>query len=332
MTQPALRIWLISDGRAGIENQGLGLYKALEALTPCVLETKRVSFHAVFDRLPTFMKLWPRLMVTRGSARFTPPYPDICICVGRASLPFSLRFKKWSGGKSFVVQIQDPKHPAHLFDCVIAPEHDGVRGENVISMIGAPSKLSALDLFEAYQSFAPSLNKLPRPHIGVLIGGPSKVYDFGLTEAKTLCARLKNLQTQSQGALLVTVSRRTPKDVRALIRTELSGHTTAFYDGDGPNPYLAYLYSADYLIVTSDSVNMACDAAFSAKPVSIYPLPVKRKGPTKFDQFHQSLIALGITKPLQDKLEDWAYASFDETSRVAKVLLARFIAHQNQSN
>jgi uncharacterized protein len=39
------------------------------------------------------------------------------------------------------------------------------------------------------------------------------------------------------------------------------------------NPYVAYLASADLLIVTGESESMLADAAATGKPVYIYPLP-----------------------------------------------------------
>ena len=42
-----------------------------------------------------------------------------------------------SGGKTFTVQILDPRIDPTLFDAVVAPRHDGLEGPNVIRTLGA---------------------------------------------------------------------------------------------------------------------------------------------------------------------------------------------------
>ena len=47
-----LRIWVVSDGRTGIENQGLGLAEAIGRRRPIELSVKRIGWRGVFGRLP----------------------------------------------------------------------------------------------------------------------------------------------------------------------------------------------------------------------------------------------------------------------------------------
>ena len=49
----ALTIWVVSDGRAGIENQALGLAEAVERLTPAEIAVKHIRWRPLFDRLPS---------------------------------------------------------------------------------------------------------------------------------------------------------------------------------------------------------------------------------------------------------------------------------------
>ncbi|HEX7799646.1 MAG TPA: ELM1/GtrOC1 family putative glycosyltransferase, partial [Asticcacaulis sp.] len=125
-----LILWAVSDGRAGIENQALGLAEAVARLTPAEIVVKRLRYRAPWDRLPTALKLWPDAMLRQDSDRIAAPWPDIWIGCGRASLPHGLRMRERSGGKTFVVQLQDPKTDLAPYDLVIAPEHDHLRGAN----------------------------------------------------------------------------------------------------------------------------------------------------------------------------------------------------------
>jgi mitochondrial fission protein ELM1 len=45
----------------------------------------------------------------------------------------------WSGGKTFVVQTQDPRAPLDRFDLVIPPQHDGLTGPNVFPILAPPT-------------------------------------------------------------------------------------------------------------------------------------------------------------------------------------------------
>ena len=42
----------------------------------------------------------------------------------------------------FTIYVQDPKYKNNNFDLVIAPEHDALKGKNVISMIGPPNRIT----------------------------------------------------------------------------------------------------------------------------------------------------------------------------------------------
>ena len=73
---------------------------------------------------------------------------------------------------SKVVQVLDPRIDPRHWDLVVAPEHDGLRGENVIAMLGSLHPVDDLWLAEGRRDF-PALALLPRPRVALLIGGPS---------------------------------------------------------------------------------------------------------------------------------------------------------------
>src|SRR3546814_13124599 len=71
---------------------------------------------------------------------------------------------------------------------------------------------------------------------------------------------------------MVTPSRRTGPDNEAILRARLAGLPAEIWDGEGENPYFAYLGLADAILVTADSVNMVCEAASTGKPVYVIDL------------------------------------------------------------
>ncbi|RYG18730.1 MAG: nucleoside-diphosphate sugar epimerase, partial [Caulobacteraceae bacterium] len=78
-----LSLWVVSDGRAGIENQALGLAEAVQRLTPAEIAIKHIRWRPLFDRLPSALKT-PAML---ASAPLTAPWPDLWIATGRATLP-----------------------------------------------------------------------------------------------------------------------------------------------------------------------------------------------------------------------------------------------------
>ena len=62
--------------------------------------------------------------------------PDILVSCGRKSVYFSLYCKKKFNG-IINIHIQNPKVSLNNFNYIIAPEHDGISGKNVISSKGA---------------------------------------------------------------------------------------------------------------------------------------------------------------------------------------------------
>jgi mitochondrial fission protein ELM1 len=44
------------------------------------------------------------------------------------------------------------------------------------------------------------------------------------------------------------------------------------WDGNGENPYFAFLAAADAILVTEDSTNLATDAAATGKPLFVLPM------------------------------------------------------------
>ena len=62
---------------------------------------------------------------------------NVVISCGRKSVIPSIFLKKKFGNKIMNIHIQDPKVSLNNFDFVIAPEHDDLKGENVLSTKGA---------------------------------------------------------------------------------------------------------------------------------------------------------------------------------------------------
>ena len=103
----------------------------------------------------------------------------------------------------------------------------------------------------------------------------------------------------------------------------VAGLPAVFWAGEGENPYHGLLGLADHFVVTADSVNMACEAAFTGKPVHIAEIT---GGTPKFRRFHRAMREAGVTRPFEGVLGRWSYEPLNETVSVAAEIRRRMPA------
>ncbi|MGQ0527662.1 MAG: mitochondrial fission ELM1 family protein [Alphaproteobacteria bacterium] len=302
MINQHIRTWVITEGLAGTENQCLGVAEAL-GVQP---EVKRMALRQPWKTLSPYLAFeqdWSFLPALHG------PWPDLLLASGRKSIAASRYIKKMSGGKTFIVQIQDPRISAKNFDLVAVPEHDSARGDNVIVTTAAPNRISPEKLGKAKEKF-PQFGQLKSPRIAVLFGGNSKAYTLEKPMVENL---IKDLEKLDAG-FMVTASRRTGDENIALLKQAFAGKNSYFWDGSGENPYFAYLAWADYILVTADSVSMISEAATTGKPVYVLPLA---GGATRLLNFVENLKTKGIVRIFAGKLEDWTYEPLRDAAKIA---------------
>ena len=311
---PAPACWVVTDGRAGLEAQALGLAEAVARRTPLSISVKRVRLRAPLSALPA--RLVPAAFAE--SAGDPIPWaapPDLWIGCGRQATPLSVRART-APGAPFVVQIQTPDAPLSRFDLVVAPEHDGLRGPTVELMLGAPNRITP----ERIAAEAAPLRAVlgARPVVAVMLGGPNAAYAYDAEDARAVRAALQAVRAAGYG-LWVTASRRTPPALFAALRAD-GTDSDRFFDpeaSDGPNPYPGLLGLAQAALVAPDSVNMLGEAATAGLPVYALPLTARRRAKPKFERFLAALFARGCVRPFAGVVERWAYPRLAETDRIA---------------
>ncbi|MDP3660552.1 mitochondrial fission ELM1 family protein [Phenylobacterium sp.] len=319
-----LTIWVVSDGRAGIEVQPLGLADAIARRRPARTILKRIGWKGAIGRLPWGLIPFPRALL-RSPAEIAPPWPDLWIAAGRATLPLSTRIRDWSAGATFVVQTQDPQTPPRAFDLVIPPRHDRLEGANVFPITGSPNRVTPGRLSDDLARFASLIAPLPHPRVAVLVGGKSRAFDLSPTRAAAIADQVATAVEAAGGSIMLTYSRRTPAEAQAAITERLRDVPGTIWDGAGENPYFAFLAGADVLLATEDSVNIATEAASTGKPLYILAM---EGGSPKFARFHRDLEDQGISRRFNGDLETWSYPPLAETDRAADEILRRLDAHR----
>ncbi|WP_019959763.1 mitochondrial fission ELM1 family protein [Woodsholea maritima] len=290
--------FVVSDGRRGIENQALGLGEAL---------ARKMALQIMPIQVPR-----TGAIPDPGSIA-----PDIWIGCGRAAVR-AARLHKRAFPKAKFVYVQDPRAGHELFDLIVPPFHDDLKGPNVLPILGSPNRVTPARLKDGVEPFKARIATLAGPRIAVLIGGDSKHHHFTPAVGHYLLERLEDLRDLG-ASLMITTSRRTPEAFVGLLKTRFMDDSRVWlHEGEGPNPYFAFLASANWIFVTEDSTNMLTEAAATGTPV--YRLPLEGK-PSKFTRLYEQLEGHGSVRPWLGQLEDWTYSPLRETERVAQRLL-----------
>jgi mitochondrial fission protein ELM1 len=246
------------------------------------------------------------------------PWPEIIITSGRRSAGHALAVKRTHCPNTVLIAEQDPGLARRKFDHIIAPRHDRLSGDNVISTTGALNVINAETLTHNARPFANIISPLSTPRTAVLIGGPTKGVAFSTAQAHDIAEQLMN---NLEHTLLLSTSRRTPNTIINVFRSALQHRGGIQYYGQGPNPYYGFLNYADSIAVTSDSVSMMSEACTAGKPVYIIELPGSR---AKFQRFVKDLYVNGLARPFDGNCKPFETSGLNETERVARILRGHF--------
>ena len=125
------RCWLISAGKAGMLTQANAIADALGVEA----SLKLVSPRGVWRMMAPWGPVSPAERFGAPDTAFAPPWPDIAIAVGRASIPYIRALRRKAGRGCYTIVLQDPRSGAGTADLIWVPAHDNLRGSNVITTL-----------------------------------------------------------------------------------------------------------------------------------------------------------------------------------------------------
>lgn len=313
-----MTVWGLVDDRTGHTGQVLGVIAKLGV--PYVL--KRLEYNAL-TFLPNGVLGASLLAVDKpSSAPLAAPWPKLVIAAGRRTLPV-LRYIKKKSPSTIAVYLMWPGAYTDI-DLIAAPAHDKAPArDNVIHTMAPLHAVTPETLRAARDAWEPQFAHLPRPWVSVCLGGNTKQGSYAPADWRELIKQAQVLA--GHGSLLITTSRRTPKEAIALFAPLLSTpHLLHRWDTDKDNPYLGLLGASDAVIVTGDSLSMCAEACVSGKPVYIFANP--SVAPAKHRALHEELYQRGMARPLDSNASlNWhPTAPLDDAGQVAAEIRKRF--------
>lgn len=246
-------IWRFRDGRAGHENQVVGLSEAIARHCNakfCDIYLDR-SLRGLKSLLPGRLSFASRL-----------PAPDLLIGAGHSTHLPLLTFQKRYGGKTVV--IMKPSLPTTFFDLCLIPVHDKLlfQPPNVILTEGSLNRIR------------PSAQQDLRQGI-VLIGGPSR--HFSWSNEEVLRQVLSVTQSESIHWTLAT-SDRTPAGFVRAWRTRVPKIPLVTPQECSVQWLPEQLARCGVAWVTCDSMSMIYEALTAGSRVGLLELPTTTAG------------------------------------------------------
>jgi mitochondrial fission protein ELM1 len=248
----------------------------------------------------------------------------VIISCGRKSVIPSIILKKRFGKDILNIHIQDPKVALSNFDFIVAPEHDGLKGKNVLTSKGAIHYLTNDQLNDNENYLKPRINN-QKKIVTLIVGGPTKHYDYNEKVVDSIFLKIKQNFLDNNYQLIVVPSMRTPKNIIDKAKNYFNEEQIIIPNVD-KKAYLCSLKNADHIIVTCDSTSMISEAAITGKPIYVAQMPTIKSN-KRFKNFFNLFASLNIIKELGSPVENWTYNRLNETNKIANQIKEKIKQH-----
>ena len=283
------RVLILTDGKAGHENQSKAFARALG----CEFDLVEVHFKSKFHKTLSYLldRTGVRTMTLLSTAvdcNRLQPKPVAVIGTGSGTFYATKAMARKLGVKCGVV-LYPRGYDIASFDCVLAPAFD--RPKSAANVIEIPANLVAND--EAF--YEKGVEAFRERHAGsadnaiaVIVGGPNKCSTMTPAWMKAqLDAIFKPQASSLKPEFWVTTSRRTPPEVEAVVDSYPWDYKL-LYSKDHFNPIPAFVKLAKKLYVTAESTGMLSESC-TFGTAEVVALDNLNPGPHKFRRFVDDL-------------------------------------------
>lgn len=281
---------IISDNRAGHENQSIAFCKLLDIKYDILHVKYQNRFIKTISYLLDFAKIYTDIIFTCENKKISKNNYQYIITCGSTTYYAGKYFAKKIDSK--LVALMYPKGFRNDFYRIFAPLHDSPK--NRTNTIILPANISYVEAQNVYIS----KNKKA---IGVVIGGNNSIFTINKKELKKVLESIKNRFKNYE--IAVTTSPRTPFEIEKLIE-DFNFDYSVIYSKNRVNPIADFLFTCEYVFLTEDSTSMISDAISngSAK-IEIIKLESKSID-NKFKRFIDSLTQLELVHIYDGSLSD----------------------------
>jgi len=307
---------LLTEGMHGMISQVEGLAKAL-GLDFMHEKIELNNFWRLFP--PKITPIKDFVFKNKINSQF-----DVVISCGRKSVIPSIYLKKKFKNKIINIHIQEPKVSLNNFDFVVAPEHDGLIGKNVLTSKGAVHYLTNNELDEN-ENYLKSRINTQKKIVTLILGGPTRYYDYNNQVIDGIFSKIEKNFLKKNYQLIVVPSMRTPQHIITKAKNYFNKDQIIIPNVD-KQAYLSSLKISDHIIVTCDSTSMISEAAITGKPIYVAQMPATKNN-QRFKSFFNLFESLNIIKELNDSVENWTYTKLNETNKIANQIKKKIKQH-----
>lgn len=309
--------WLLDEGTPGHRAQSEGVIKLLQDagwqldVHKLVVRNRLPGFlrplwRWLFSRLPHCVLPLLRWCACELGARPT-VRPDFIISSGGKSAFASFVVRRQLSCRNVFVGVPDP-FPDTWFDLIVSPVQRPFSTQYVVSGIipNTVTRQSVVDAGSLYwEQHQPA-----QPCWAIMIGGPSKSHRFQDADWQGLVEGINALARKHGIKWLLSTSRRTPLHVEELLAQRLDPaaiQELVLYNQKPKKILLPFLYMAERVFITQDSLTMASEAFNSCKPVILLaPQDVALQSGSFFEEMIRSFPSLpNMTRVLIQGLSDY---------------------------
>jgi len=296
------RVLILTDGKAGHENQS----KALARQLGCEFDLVEIHFKSQLHKALSYLldRLGIRTLSLFDSNIQTFKHSNISysavLGTGSGTFYATKALARKLGVKCGVV-LYPRGYDIASFDCVLAPAFD--RPKKMPNVIEIPANLVANDAGFYEKGVAAFREKCGKVEgwkdenaVAVIIGGPNKCSTMTPEWMKSQLDKIFHPQPstsnlQPSTSFWVTTSRRTPPDVEAVVDSYPWDYKL-LYSKDHFNPIPAFVTLSKKLYVTAESTGMLSEAC-TFGTAEVFALDNLKPGPHKFRRFVEDLRAAG---------------------------------------
>ncbi len=295
-SSPVRRVVVLSDGKQGHLNQSMA---ALKVIKRCradagfseddtrvdVIEIRykdpaRRAVLALFARLASHawqgnMSVLEACLEPASYRRLESVCADIVISCGSSLAPVNAFLARECNAKN-VVMMKPGVTGLGSFSVAVIPEHDRPTArDNVAVTKGAPAAIDGAAMSDGARRIAATAGLSGAGKVGLLVGGDTSGHKLGSRMMEKIITQLKGYVERKGMELLVTTSRRTPRDVEELLKREFAayprcGLLVIANEKNMANVVGGILSLSDITLVSGESVSMVSEAASSGKKTLVF--------------------------------------------------------------